>query len=87
MSNASRCQETAVQFAWLAEFSENVEERQAYRELVRLWSAIAGLAERFDRRHDPYAKARIYALMDEVDLVRSQHSLRTAPPSPITAYP
>jgi len=39
-------------------------------ELARLWSEMAGLAERFDREHDDYSKARIYAMIGQVDVVQ-----------------
>jgi hypothetical protein len=69
-NDASRCQKTATGFARHAEQSGDVDERNAYLELARLWSEMAGLAERFDREHDDYSKARIYAMIGQVDVVR-----------------
>jgi len=69
-NDASRCRNAATRFARLAELSENVDERNAYLELARLWLEMAGLAERFDREHDDYSKARIYAMIGRVDVVR-----------------
>jgi uncharacterized protein HemY len=62
-NDASRCQKTATGFARHAEQSGDVDERNAYLELARLWSEMAGLAERFDRE-------RIYAMIGQVDVVR-----------------
>jgi hypothetical protein len=70
MSNASNCRRAAAHFARLAARSGNAEERRAYRELERLWSEMAALAERFDREQDGAAKAEIYAMMGEVEAVR-----------------
>lgn len=69
-NDAARCQKTAAGFARLAALSEDVDERNAYLELARLWSEMAGLAERFEREHDDYSKARIYAMIGRVDVVR-----------------
>lgn len=75
MLNALRCQKTAARFATLAELSEDVNERRAYLELERLWSDMAGLAERFDREHDDDAKALIYAMVGKAESVRrNQHA-------------
>ena len=69
MSNASSCRQAAAHFARLAERAENADERRAYGELERLWSAMAAHAARFDREHDDAAKAQIYAMMEEVEAV------------------
>jgi hypothetical protein len=69
-NDASRCRKAATRFARLAELCENADERSAYLELARLWSEMAGLAERFDREHDGYSKARIYAMIGQVDVVQ-----------------
>lgn len=79
MLNASRCERTAARFARLAELSEDVDERNAFIELERLWSEMAGLAERFDHENDNQAKAQIYALVDQVESVRRKRNSSTAP--------
>ncbi len=53
------------------------EERRAFRELERLWSEMAAVAERFDREHDDAAKVEIYAMMEEVEAVRRMPCWRT----------
>jgi hypothetical protein len=80
MSNASRCRKTATRFGLLAEITDKADERSAYQELRHLWSVMARLAERFDRQHDADAKARIYALMGQVDSVRRKHHLTDGMP-------
>jgi hypothetical protein len=72
MSNASSCRKTAVHFATQATLAATAEERRAYRELERLWSKMAVLAERFDRQYDGDAKAQIYAMIGEVEAVRQK---------------
>jgi len=73
-NDTSRCQKTAARFARLAQLSENADERHAYLELARLWSEMAGVAEHFDREHDDYSKARIYAMIGQVDVVRRKNA-------------
>jgi hypothetical protein len=70
MSNAASCRRVAAHFAERAAFVESREERNACRELQRLWSEMAVLAERFDRECDGNAKAQIYTLIGEVEVVR-----------------
>jgi hypothetical protein len=72
MSNATSCRKVAAHFAERAAFAESGEERGAYLELQRLWSEMAAVAERFDRGLDGEAKAQIYALMGEVEIVRQK---------------
>jgi hypothetical protein len=72
VSNASCCLKTAARFAELAKQSGRADERAAYRELERLWSAMARVAERFDREHDSDAKARIYSMIGEVQAARQR---------------
>jgi hypothetical protein len=72
MSNASTCRSAAARFAAQAERAATVDERRAYRELQRLWSEMSVLAERFDREQDSDAKAKIYALLGEVETVRKK---------------
>lgn len=72
MSNASLCLKTSAAFAREADRAETAEARRAYRELQRLWAEMAALADRFDREHDGDAKARIYAMMAEVEAARQK---------------
>jgi hypothetical protein len=72
MSNASSCRKTASHFATQAAQAATAEELRAFRELERLWSEMAVLAERFDRAHDGDAKAQIYAMIGEVEAVRQK---------------
>lgn len=72
MSNASCCHRMAAHFATQAALAATADERRAYRELQRLWSKMAVLAERFDREHDGDAKAQIYAIMGEVQAMRQK---------------
>ena len=70
MSNASRCLAMAAHFSRLAERAADAEARAHCRRLERLYRDMAPLAETYDRRRDPAAKARIFALTDEVGEVR-----------------
>lgn len=72
MANAASCRRVAAHFAERATFVESREERRACRELQRLWSEMAVLAERFDRERDGDAKAQIYAMIGEVGAVRQK---------------
>ena len=66
MSNASRCLQTAAHYAELAERAADAEPTRVYRRLEKLWRDMAPLAEDFDRRSDPQAKARLYEMIDAV---------------------
>jgi hypothetical protein len=72
MSNASRCRAIATRYAKLAETASDPELRRSYRNLERLWLAMASPAESFDRASDGEAKQRIYALIDAVELARRE---------------
>jgi hypothetical protein len=72
MSNASSCRKTAIHFATQAAQAATAEEQRVFRELERLWSRMAVLAERFDREHDGDVKAQIYAMIAEVEAVRQK---------------
>jgi hypothetical protein len=62
----------AAHFAAQAVQAEESGERNAYLELERLWAEMAALAVRFDREFDGAVKAQIYAIMQEVEVVRQK---------------
>lgn len=72
MSNASRAKATAARYGRLAETAPDTARKGAYQKLEQLWSEMAALAEKFDRRKDESVKARIYEMMDAVEVARHQ---------------
>jgi hypothetical protein len=62
----------AAHYAILADHAAEPGRRAICRRLERLFLDMAPLAESFDRRRDPAAKERIYALTDEVGALRRQ---------------
>jgi hypothetical protein len=66
MSNASRCLSRAARYEGLAGRAEDPEIRRACRALAAIWREMEPLAADYDREPDPYAKERIYALIDVI---------------------
>jgi len=66
MSNDTRCRATAARYASLAFAASNEELRRSYRELERLWLAVAELSESLERQSGAGSNERIVAIVELV---------------------
>jgi hypothetical protein len=64
MSDSDRCRATAARYARLANLTTDLDIKQSYLELERLWLEAAGWTDKLNLRDDENARRRVYELID-----------------------